>query len=101
MDILTQGQYPSALYILVSGKLEIVKNGKKLLQLEINRGLLPRRCCNIKRNIFRCSSCYPPSTLIEIKIRKEKIISEAYLPEIAISMAIKLAERTLAINELF
>jgi CRP-like cAMP-binding protein len=28
MDILTQGQYPSALYILVSGKLEIVKNGK-------------------------------------------------------------------------
>lgn len=100
MDILVQGQYPGALYILVNGSLEIVKNGK-VIAIEDKPGYYLGDVA-ILRNTFSNATVVTrtTSTLIEIKIDKV----EAFLnhsPEIAISIAVKLAERTLAINELF
>ncbi len=100
MDILTQGQYPSALYILVSGTLEIVKNGK-VIAVEDKPGYYLGDVA-ILRNTFSNATVVTRtvSTLIEIKIEKvENFLNHS--PEIAISIAVKLAERTLAINELF
>jgi CRP-like cAMP-binding protein len=100
MDILTQGQYPSALYILVSGTLEIVKNGK-VIAVEDKPGYYLGDVA-ILRNSFSNATVVTRtvSTLIEIKIEKvENFLNHS--PDIAISIAIKLAERTLAINELF
>ncbi len=100
MDILRQGQYPSALYILVSGTLEIVKNGK-VIAVEDKPGYYLGDVA-ILRNTFSNATVVTRtvSTLIEIKIEKvENFLNHS--PDIAISIAIKLAERTLAINELF
>lgn len=100
MDILTQGQYPSALYILVSGKLEIVKNGK-VIAVEDKPGYYLGDVA-ILRETFSNATVVTrtPSTLIEIKIDKVDYFLK-HSPEIAISIAVKLAERTIAINELF
>ncbi len=100
MDILTQGQYPSALYILVNGSIEIVKNGK-VIAVEDKPGYYLGDVA-ILRNTFSNATAVTRivSTLIEIKIEKvEHFLNHS--PEIALSMAVKLAERTLAINELF
>ena len=100
MDVLTQGQYPSALYILVNGSVEIIKNGKKIA-VEDKPGYYLGDVA-ILRNTFSNATVVTRtvSTLIEIKIDKvEHFLNHS--PEIAISIAIKLAERTLAINELF
>lgn len=100
MDILTQGQHPSALYILVNGSIEIVKNGK-VIAVEDKPGYYLGDVA-ILRNTFSNATVVTRtvSTLIEIKIEKvEHFLNHS--PEIALSMAVKLAERTLAINELF
>jgi CRP-like cAMP-binding protein len=100
MDILTQGQFPSALYILVSGTLEIVKNGK-VIAVESKPGYYLGDVA-ILRETFSNATVVTrtPATLIEIKIEKVDYFLN-HSPEIAISIAVKLAERTLAINELF
>jgi len=100
MDVLTQGQYPRALYILVSGTLDIIKNGK-VIAVEDKPGYYLGDVA-VLRNTFSNATVTTrtESTLIEIGIEKV----EAFLnhkPDIAISVAVKLAERTLAINELF
>ncbi len=100
MDILTQGQHPSALYILVKGTLEIIKNGK-VIAVEDKPGYYLGDVA-ILRNTFSNATVVTRtvSTLIEIKIDKvEHFLNHS--PEIAISIAVKLAERTIAINELF
>lgn len=100
MDVLTQGQYPRALYILVSGRLDIVKNGK-VIAVEDKPGYYLGDVA-VLRNTFSNATVTTRTkcTLIEIGIEKV----EAFLnhkPDVAISIAVKLAERTLAINELF
>ncbi len=99
-QILTQNLFPTALYILVSGTLDIVKNGKTIA-VENEEGYYLGDVAILRNKPSNATViAKTDAKLIEIKLDKV----EGFLhhsPEIALSIAEKLAERTLAINELF
>jgi CRP-like cAMP-binding protein len=99
-QIIYQGFYPDALYILVSGVLEIIKNDK-IIAVEDKPGYYLGDVA-ILRNTFSNASVITrtPTTLIHIGLDKvESFLNHS--PDIALSIAVKLAERTIAINDLF
>ncbi|MDZ4725251.1 MAG: cyclic nucleotide-binding domain-containing protein [Leptospira sp.] len=98
--ILTQGQDPSALYILVKGTVEIYKNSK-MIAVEDEPGYYLGDVAILRGKPSNASVVSRGNvTLIEIPLEKiESFLNHS--PQIALSIAEKLALRTLAINELF
>lgn len=98
--ILEQNKMPSALYILVKGTVEIVKN-EKIIAVESKPGYYLGDV-SILRNTTSNASVRARGKCTLIEIPRGKV--DAFLshsPEIAISISRKLAERTLSINDLF
>jgi CRP-like cAMP-binding protein len=99
-NILTQGMFPSALYILVSGTVEIYKN-TKMIAVESEQGYYLGDVA-VLRNKPSNGTVVTRGKVTVIEIPLDKV--ETFLhhsPQIALSIAEKLAIRTLAINELF
>jgi CRP-like cAMP-binding protein len=98
--LLIQGSFPSALYILVSGTVEIYKNSK-MIAVESESGYYLGDVA-VLRNKPSNGTVVTRGKVVVIEIPLEKV--EGFLnhsPQIAMSIAEKLAIRTLAINELF
>ncbi|MCB1140871.1 MAG: cyclic nucleotide-binding domain-containing protein [Leptospiraceae bacterium] len=98
--ILAQGMPAPALYILVSGIVDIVRDGKVIASEDIPGYYIGDVSILRETTANATVKAKTPCTLIEI--HKEKVPGFLkHSPEIAISIARKLAERTLSINELF
>lgn len=98
--LLTQGVEPTALFILVSGTVEIFKNSK-MIAVESEPGNYLGDVA-VLRNKPSNGTVVTRGKVVVVEIPLEKV--EAFLnhsPQIAMSIAEKLAIRTLAINELF
>ncbi|TGL63062.1 cyclic nucleotide-binding domain-containing protein [Leptospira ognonensis] len=98
--LLIQGADPTALFILVSGTVEIFKNSK-MIAVESEPGNYLGDVA-VLRNKPSNGTVVTRGKVVVIEIPLEKV--DAFLnhsPQIALSIAEKLAIRTLAINELF
>ncbi|MCB1189087.1 MAG: cyclic nucleotide-binding domain-containing protein [Leptospiraceae bacterium] len=100
VEIIRQGHPPDALYILVDGEVEIIKNGKKIA-IESKPGYYLGDVSVLRKSAANATvKTTKKSILIEIKA--DKVDNFLYhSPEIPISIARKLAERILNINDTY
>ncbi|MDX1960697.1 MAG: cyclic nucleotide-binding domain-containing protein [Leptospiraceae bacterium] len=100
VEVIAQGRKPKALYILVSGEVEIIKNGK-VIAVENTPGYYLGDV-SILRNTIANASVKTLTKTVLIEIPTEKVDSFLHhSPEVAISISRKLAERILQVNELY
>jgi CRP-like cAMP-binding protein len=100
VEVIAQGRKPKALYILVQGEVEIIKNSK-VIAVESTPGYYLGDV-SLLRNTIANASVKTSSKCTLIEIPAEKV--DGFLhhsPEIAISISRKLAERILTVNDIY
>jgi CRP-like cAMP-binding protein len=98
VEVINQGKNPKALYILVTGQVEIIKNGKTIA-IEGSPGYYMGDVSILRDTVANATvKTTEKTTMIEIPVDKVDSFLR-HSPEIAISMAKKLAERIIAIND--
>jgi CRP-like cAMP-binding protein len=98
VEIIVQGRKPIALYILVEGKVEIIKNNK-VIAVESTPGYYLGDVSVLRETAANASvKTIEKTTLIEIPSSRIMDFLK-HSPEVAINIARKLAERLLTIND--
>ncbi|MCB1179786.1 MAG: cyclic nucleotide-binding domain-containing protein [Leptospiraceae bacterium] len=100
VEIIREGQNSAALYILVSGRLNVFKKGVKVLQIQKRGDYIGE--ISILLNIPSSASVKAETATTLIEIESSKVLTFLrHSPDIAISLANKMAERLAQLNSNF